>query len=49
MGWTMACGSSRIVADLIGGRRPALSRTGTAVRAFRTGRAGLSAFQGKGS
>ena len=39
MGWTMACGSSRIVADLICGRRPALPLTGMGVRAFRTGRA----------
>jgi len=39
MGWTMACGSSRIVADLICGRRPALPLTGMRVRAFRTGRA----------
>lgn len=38
MGWTMACGSSRIVADLIGGRRPALPLTGMGVRAFRSGR-----------
>jgi D-amino-acid dehydrogenase len=24
LGWTLACGSARIVADLVGGRRPAL-------------------------
>jgi D-amino-acid dehydrogenase len=32
MGWTMACGSSRAVADLIQGRRPELDLTGTAYR-----------------
>lgn len=28
MGWTMACGSARIVADLIAGRAPAIDTTG---------------------
>lgn len=28
MGWTMACGSARIVADLIDGRQPAIDLTG---------------------
>jgi D-amino-acid dehydrogenase len=32
MGWTMACGSSRAVADLIQGRRPELDLTGTSYR-----------------
>ena len=32
MGWTMACGSSRAVADLIQGRRPELDLSGTAYR-----------------
>lgn len=35
MGWTMACGSSRILADLIVGRRPAVDTAGMQVRAFR--------------
>lgn len=35
MGWTMACGSSRIVADEMAGRRPAIDTTGMRVRAFR--------------
>ncbi len=33
MGWTMACGSARIVADLIVGRTPELGLDGLAVRA----------------
>jgi D-amino-acid dehydrogenase len=32
MGWTMACGSSRAVADLIQGREPALDLTGDGYR-----------------
>ncbi|MGD9536361.1 MAG: D-amino acid dehydrogenase [Alphaproteobacteria bacterium] len=28
MGWSMSCGSSRVVADLIAGRRPAIDMTG---------------------
>jgi D-amino-acid dehydrogenase len=32
MGWTMACGSSRAVADLIMGRRPELDLTGDEYR-----------------
>ena len=28
MGWTMACGSGRVVADLIAGRKPAIDLTG---------------------
>jgi D-amino-acid dehydrogenase len=32
MGWTMACGSSRAVADLIQGRRPELDLTGNEYR-----------------
>jgi D-amino-acid dehydrogenase len=32
MGWTMACGSSRAVTDLIQGRRPELDLAGTAYR-----------------
>jgi len=35
MGWTMACGSSRIVADQMLGRPPAIDTTGMRVRAFR--------------
>jgi D-amino-acid dehydrogenase len=35
MGWTMACGSSRIVADLMTGRRPELPVDAMGVRAFR--------------
>ena len=32
MGWTMACGSARIVADLIQGHAPAIDIRGMAVR-----------------
>lgn len=32
MGWTMACGTARIVADLMSGRMPALDLTGLTVR-----------------
>jgi D-amino-acid dehydrogenase len=35
MGWTMACGSSRILADLVVGRTPAVDTVGMQVRAFR--------------
>ena len=35
MGWTMACGSSRILTDLMIGRTPALDTEGMHVRAFR--------------
>jgi D-amino-acid dehydrogenase len=28
MGWTMACGSARIVADLIAGRKPEIDVAG---------------------
>lgn len=34
MGWTMACGSSRIVADLILGRKPALDLDGLTVERY---------------
>jgi D-amino-acid dehydrogenase len=32
MGWTMACGTGRIVADLLAGRRPALDLEGLSPR-----------------
>jgi glycine/D-amino acid oxidase-like deaminating enzyme len=32
MGWTMACGSSRAVVDLIQGRRPEIDLTGNEYR-----------------
>ena len=35
MGWTMACGSSRILADLMIGSTPAIDTAGMQVRAFR--------------
>lgn len=35
MGWTMACGSSRIVTDLMAGRRPELPTEPMGVRAYR--------------
>ena len=35
MGWTMACGSSRILADLMAGRAPAFPVAHMGVRAFR--------------
>ena len=28
LGWTMSCGSSRAVADLVAGRKPAIDMTG---------------------
>jgi D-amino-acid dehydrogenase len=38
MGWTMACGSSRILADLMAGRTPALPLRGMEVRSHRVAR-----------
>nr|PZN62567.1 MAG: amino acid dehydrogenase [Sphaerobacter thermophilus] len=35
MGWTMACGSSRVLVDLMMGRRPAIDTTGMHVRSIR--------------
>jgi D-amino-acid dehydrogenase len=35
MGWTMACGSSRLLADVMSGRRPALDMAGFVVRSIR--------------
>lgn len=35
MGWTMACGSSKALADLMLGRRPAIDMSPFAVRSFR--------------
>jgi D-amino-acid dehydrogenase len=35
MGWTMACGSSRLLADLISGRTPALNMQPFQVRSHR--------------
>lgn len=35
MGWTMACGSSRMLADIMGGRQPAVDAAPFAVRALR--------------
>jgi D-amino-acid dehydrogenase len=32
MGWTMACGTARIVADLMGGRMPELDLDGLGYR-----------------
>ena len=32
MGWTMACGSARITADLVAGRQPEISLEGMTVR-----------------
>jgi len=34
LGWTMACGSGRIVADLIGGRQPDISLDGLGPERF---------------
>jgi len=31
LGWTMACGSGRLAADLVGGQRPAISTDGLAI------------------
>lgn len=35
MGWTMACGSSRALADTVAGRRPSVAMDAFAVRSFR--------------
>jgi glycine/D-amino acid oxidase-like deaminating enzyme len=35
MGWTMACGSSRILADIMTGKTPALPLRGFEVRSRR--------------
>ncbi|HET6522430.1 MAG TPA: FAD-dependent oxidoreductase, partial [Geminicoccaceae bacterium] len=34
LGWTMACGSGRIVADVVLGRRPAFDLTGLGLERF---------------
>jgi D-amino-acid dehydrogenase len=38
MGWTMACGTGRIVADLLAGRRPELDLDGLTPRSQAGGR-----------
>ncbi|MFE8646430.1 D-amino acid dehydrogenase [Sphingomonas sp. NCPPB 2930] len=44
LGWTMACGSGRLLADLVTGRRPEISTEGLAIDRYapraRTGRSG---------
>lgn len=34
LGWTMSCGSSRFVADLVGGRRPGIERDGLGMERY---------------
>lgn len=34
LGWTMACGSGRVIADLVGGREPAISLAGLGLERF---------------
>lgn len=34
LGWTMACGSGRVVADLVGGRRPAIDTAGLTLERY---------------
>ncbi|MEX8193092.1 D-amino acid dehydrogenase [Comamonas guangdongensis] len=34
LGWTMACGSGRLIADLVGGRRPEISTEGLALERY---------------
>ena len=38
LGWTMACGSGRLVADLVTGRRPDISTEGLAIDRYDGGR-----------
>ena len=35
LGWTMACGSGRIIADLISGKQPEISMSGLMLERFR--------------
>ncbi|MEQ4617066.1 MAG: D-amino acid dehydrogenase [Corticimicrobacter sp.] len=42
LGWTMACGSGRLIADLVSGRRPEISTEGLAIDRY-TGQAGTAA------
>jgi D-amino-acid dehydrogenase len=39
LGWTMACGSGRLVADLVTGYRPAINPSGLELARYRTSRA----------
>ena len=39
LGWTMACGSGRLIADLVTGQRPEISTDGLGVDRYRAGRA----------
>jgi len=43
LGWTMACGSGRYLADLIAGRSPRISGEGLAISRYGTGAAGAAA------
>jgi D-amino-acid dehydrogenase len=42
LGWTMACGSGRLVADLVTGRRPEISPNGLGIDRYATGSAPTS-------
>ena len=35
LGWTMAAGTARVIADLIGGRKPAIDMTGLTIDRYR--------------
>ena len=35
LGWTMACGSARVVADMVAGRRPEISLDGLQMERYR--------------
>jgi D-amino-acid dehydrogenase len=39
LGWTMACGSGRLLADLVTGQRPEISTDGLGVDRYLAGRA----------
>ena len=41
LGWTMACGSARVLTDLMMGRRPAVEPRGLALGRYREVRAGV--------
>lgn len=36
LGWTMACGSGKLIADLVTGQRPEISTDGLAISRYQT-------------
>ncbi|MCB2041967.1 MAG: FAD-dependent oxidoreductase, partial [Rhodoferax sp.] len=39
LGWTMACGSARLVSDMVSGQRPEISAEGLGIDRYAPGRA----------